>query len=110
MVRDLSATTTASASGTGSPAAGTPISWTVRMPLRTIVLARSVAPVKSSATEPKRIVIRALLSLTLAHPARLLCRRAVVAALQPGGKMRVRRRLHGEGAVADGGDIEIGDG
>ncbi len=52
MVRDFSATTTASASGTGWSASGTPITWIVRMPLATSVLARSVAPVWSSAMQP----------------------------------------------------------
>ena len=51
-VRDFSATTTASTSGAGSCAAGTPINCTVRMPPRTRVEARSVAPVKSSAMQP----------------------------------------------------------
>jgi hypothetical protein len=58
MVRDLSATTTASASivaAASSP--GTPIVCTARMPARTRLLARSVAPVKSSAMQPRRIVI-----------------------------------------------------
>ena len=52
IVRDFSATTMASASGSGSPVAGTPITCTVRMPPRTSVLARSVAPVRSSAMQP----------------------------------------------------------
>src|SRR5690349_2170151 len=52
MVRDLSATTTASASATG--ACGTPIVCTTCMPARTRLLARSVAPVKSSAMQPRR--------------------------------------------------------
>ena len=51
MVRDLSATTTASTSS-ASGAAGTPMVWMVRMPPRTSMLARSVAPVKSSAMQP----------------------------------------------------------
>jgi hypothetical protein len=51
MVRDFSATTMASAS---TADAGTPMVCTVRMPLRTSVLARSVAPVKSSAIQPSR--------------------------------------------------------
>src|SRR5580765_2372099 len=53
IVRDFSATTMASASGKGSVAAGTPITCTVRMPWRTRVLARSVAPVRSSAMQPR---------------------------------------------------------
>ncbi len=48
------ATTTASASGTGSSAAGVPITCTVRMPPRTSIEQRSVAPVKSSAIAPKQ--------------------------------------------------------
>src|SRR5262245_47961488 len=52
MVRDLSATTTASTS-VGIGASGTPIVCTVRIPPRTRVLARSVAPVKSSAMQPR---------------------------------------------------------
>src|SRR5262249_21981424 len=51
-VRDFSATTTASASGTGSFGRGSPISCTVRMPPRTSIEQRSVAPVKSSAIAP----------------------------------------------------------
>ena len=54
MVRDLSATTTAWASPGSIPAPGTPISCTVAMPWRTSMLARSVAPVKSSAMQPSR--------------------------------------------------------
>src|SRR5262249_30084428 len=54
MVRDFSATTIASASGT-------PISCTVRMPWRTRVLARSVAPVRSSAMQPRRSATATLL-------------------------------------------------
>jgi hypothetical protein len=57
-LRNLSATTTASASAMAamaSPRSGTPIIWTVRMPLATRVLQRSVAPVMSSATAPKRM-------------------------------------------------------
>ncbi|MCY1368410.1 hypothetical protein D9M69_553890 [compost metagenome] len=51
MVRDLSATTTASTSASSGPA-GTPMVCTTRMPARTRLLARSVAPVKSSAMQP----------------------------------------------------------
>ncbi len=51
IVRDFSATTSASAS-TASFDAGTPMVCTVRMPPRTSMLARSVAPVKSSAMQP----------------------------------------------------------
>ncbi len=51
MVRDFSATMIASASSC-VPASGTPIVCTVRMPLLTSMLARSVAPVKSSAMQP----------------------------------------------------------
>ena len=51
-VRDFNATTTASASGTGSSGCGTPMSCTVRMPPRTSMEQRSVAPVKSSAIAP----------------------------------------------------------
>jgi hypothetical protein len=54
MVRDFSATTTASLSGTTS---GTPITWTARIPCRTRVEARSVAPVKSSAMQPSRGIL-----------------------------------------------------
>src|SRR6476659_8017913 len=58
MVRDLRATTTAStfASTGGAPASGTPLSCTTRIPARTRLLARSVAPVKSSAMQPSFIV------------------------------------------------------
>ena len=49
-VRDFSATITASASGSGP--AGGPITCTADMPPLTRVLARSVAPVKSSAMQP----------------------------------------------------------
>ena len=52
IVRDFRATTIASASGSGAPVAGTPITCTVRMPPRTSMLARSVAPVRSSAMQP----------------------------------------------------------
>ncbi len=55
MVRDLSATTTASTSS-ASGVAGTPMVWMVRMPPRTSMLARSVAPVKSSAMQPSSTV------------------------------------------------------
>jgi hypothetical protein len=51
MVRDLSATTTASTSA-ASGEVGTPMVCTTRMPERTRLLARSVAPVKSSAMQP----------------------------------------------------------
>src|SRR6185295_8812843 len=60
-VRDFSATTTASASNKGAPAAGTPITCTVRMPWRTSVLARSVAPVRSSAMQPRSSATAGLL-------------------------------------------------
>ncbi|WP_260866167.1 hypothetical protein [Burkholderia gladioli] len=50
-MRDFSATMIASASSE-APASGTPIVWIVRMPLLTSMLARSVAPVKSSAMQP----------------------------------------------------------
>jgi len=50
-VRDFKATTTASTSAV-SGTAGTPMVCSVRMPLRTRLLARSVAPVKSSAMQP----------------------------------------------------------
>ena len=50
-VRDFSATTTASASGTGCPR-GQADSCTQRMPRPTSIAARSVAPVKSSAMQP----------------------------------------------------------
>src|SRR5581483_11688544 len=53
MVRDLSAITTASTSPWISRS-GTPIVCTTRMPERTRLLARSVAPVKSSAMQPRR--------------------------------------------------------
>jgi hypothetical protein len=53
-VRDFSAITTASASGTGASAPGTPISCTLRMPSFTSMAARSVAPVKSSAMQPSK--------------------------------------------------------
>jgi hypothetical protein len=52
IVRDLSATTMASAAGSGASFAGTPITCSVRMPPRTSMLARSVAPVRSSAMQP----------------------------------------------------------
>ena len=51
LVRDLSATTTASTSAASGPA-GTPMVCTTRMPERTRLLARSVAPVESSAMQP----------------------------------------------------------
>src|SRR5581483_9251631 len=51
MVRDFSATTTAS-TASASGASGMPMVWMVRMPPRTSMLARSVAPVKSSAMQP----------------------------------------------------------
>ncbi len=53
-VRDFKATTTASASPRSFRLApeGTPLTCTVRMPFLTRVLARSVAPVKSSAMHP----------------------------------------------------------
>ena len=50
-VRDLSATTTASTSACKA-CAGTPMVCTTRMPARTRLLAKSVAPVKSSAMQP----------------------------------------------------------
>ena len=56
IVRDLSATTIASASGTAKSAGGTPTACTVRIPSRTSVLHRSVAPVRSSAMAPSRQV------------------------------------------------------
>src|SRR5215510_5445018 len=92
MVRDFSATTIASASGSGSPGAGTPITCTVRMPWRTSVLARSVAPVRSSAMQPRSSATAGLLprrrqpghrvgaELQAACAAHLLAR-----LLQPGG-------------------------
>src|SRR5215472_1201515 len=52
VVRDFSATTTASALGAASSGRGTPISCTVRIPPRTSMEQRSVAPVKSSAIAP----------------------------------------------------------
>jgi hypothetical protein len=52
-VRDFSATTTASTSASRGPS-GTPMVCTTRMPARTRLLARSVAPVKSSAMQPRR--------------------------------------------------------
>ncbi len=52
-VRDFSATTTASASGRVRSARGTPLTCTVRRPPFVSVLARSVAPVKSSAMQPR---------------------------------------------------------
>ena len=54
IVRDLSATTTAWAAPGPTSGPGTPISCTVAMPWRTSMLARSVAPVKSSAMQPSR--------------------------------------------------------
>ena len=51
MVRDFKATTTASTSD-DSGAEGTPKVCITRMPERTKLLARSVAPVKSSAMQP----------------------------------------------------------
>ena len=59
-VRLFSATTTASASGAAVPGPGTPISCTVRMPRRTRVLHKSVAPVKSSAIAPSSTVTSGL--------------------------------------------------
>src|SRR5207247_1896826 len=63
MVRDLSATTTASASASGSAgsagSAGVLMVCTTRMPARTRLLARSVAPVKSSAMQPSLIAMSA---------------------------------------------------
>src|SRR3954469_24067455 len=56
MVRDLRATTTAS-TASRSGALGTPIACTTRMPERTRLLARSVAPVKSSAMQPRNTVM-----------------------------------------------------
>ncbi len=50
MVRDFNATTTASTSAC-SGADGMPMVCTTRMPERTRLLARSVAPVKSSAMQ-----------------------------------------------------------
>src|SRR6185312_956909 len=60
-VRDFNATTMASAAGSGSPTGGTPITCTVRMPWRTSVLARSVAPVRSSAMQPRSSATAGLL-------------------------------------------------
>jgi hypothetical protein len=57
MERDLSAITTASASGNAVSARGTPSSTTADMPWRTSVLARSVAPVKSSAMQPSSMLM-----------------------------------------------------
>ena len=66
-VQVLSATTTASTeSGTGR--VGTPISCTVRMPWRTSVFARSVAPVRSSAIAPSSSVMFRLLRLCASDP------------------------------------------
>ena len=59
MVRDLSATTMASAS-VSNGAVGTPMACTTRMPARTRLLARSVAPVKSSAMQPSRARARVM--------------------------------------------------
>ncbi len=64
MVRDFSATTTASLSGTAVPPGGTSIICTVRMPSRTSVLARSVAPVMSSAMQPSRMPLAGMACLT----------------------------------------------
>jgi hypothetical protein len=55
MVRDFRATTTASALGRRAAPCGTPMVCTVRMPARTSMLARSVAPVKSSAMQPSMV-------------------------------------------------------
>jgi len=52
-LRDFSATTTASASGSSSSAEGTPITWVVRIPSCASTLAMSVAPVTSSAMTPR---------------------------------------------------------
>src|SRR5208282_4534493 len=60
MARVLSATTIAS-TPSGTRRVGTPIICTVRMPWRTSVFARSVAPVRSSAIAPSRIVMSRLL-------------------------------------------------
>src|SRR5215813_6560299 len=68
IVRDLSATTIASASGSGAPASGTPIAWTVRIPWRTSVFARSVAPVRSSAMQPRSRVPAAMRRATAGDP------------------------------------------
>ena len=52
VVRDLSETTIASASGSAEADAGTPITCTTLMPARCNMSATSVAPVRSSATTP----------------------------------------------------------
>ena len=56
MVRDFSATTTALQSA-GSELVGTPMVCTTRIPARTKLLAKSVAPVKSSAMQPNSKLI-----------------------------------------------------
>ncbi len=53
LVRDFSATTTASAGGTAIAAAGTPFAWITDSPSRASVTPRSVAPVRSSAMQPR---------------------------------------------------------
>ena len=55
-VRDLSETTTASASGSAAAEAGTPIACTTLMPARCSMSATSVAPVRSSATTPRSMI------------------------------------------------------
>ena len=61
-VRDFKATTTAS---TSAPKGllGTPMVCTTRMPARTRLLAKSVAPVKSSAMQPSLIFVMAFAAI-----------------------------------------------
>jgi len=57
LVRDLSATTTASASERSTSRSGTPAVWMTFMPSRASINERSVAPVRSSAMHPSRIMV-----------------------------------------------------
>ena len=66
-VRDFSATTTASASSGTAVSDGTPMSCTVRMPPRTSIEQRSVAPVKSSAMAPSSMVVSSNIAGMLAR-------------------------------------------
>ena len=56
MLRDFSAITRASAAKVSVSSSATPLTCTVAMPCRVRVLARSVAPVKSSAMQPRTAI------------------------------------------------------
>src|SRR5262249_44493534 len=103
MVRLLSATTTASMSS-GATGAGTPISCTVRIPWRTSVFAKSVAPVKSSAMAPSRTGIAYSVTRQTRTRPRLVRRRRVTRPLKVELKL-----LHkvGEVTVSPLGDSEF---